>query len=65
MNELRTEIRTRNAEMLAEGERATLLEAATATNRAQPRRRQRIAAAGAATAAGAAPPLRHPREPPR
>lgn len=52
MNEiLRTEARTRNAELLAKAERITLLEAATATNRAQPRGRQRIAAAGPATGA--------------
>ena len=62
---LRAEARTRNAELLAEGERITLLEAAAATNRAQPRGRQRAAAAGVATAAGAAPPLRRPRGRPR
>ncbi len=66
MNELlRTEARERNAELLAEGERITLLEAAAASNRAQPRGRQRVASADTATAAGAAPPLRRPRGRPR
>ena len=65
MNELlRAEARTRNAELLAEGERITLLEAAAAANRAQPRGRQCTAVSGTAPA-GDAPPLRRPRGRPR
>lgn len=53
-----TEARTRNAELLAEGARIMSVQAAAATNRAQPSSHQSecIAAASAATTAGAAPP---------